>query len=102
LDDSSIDLIYADWVLEHVKDPTFFFSEIGRTLKPGGWFCARTPNRWGIIGLATTLIPNGMHTRILKHLQPERNDVDIFPTAYKANTIGQMKRLLPENEWRHL
>src|SRR5215471_16831803 len=40
--DASINLIYSDYVLEHVADPGAFFSEANRVLKPGGHICLRT------------------------------------------------------------
>ncbi|MBL9171619.1 MAG: class I SAM-dependent methyltransferase, partial [Verrucomicrobiales bacterium] len=34
-DDESFDLVFSDFVLEHVERPTFFLAEIYRVLKPG-------------------------------------------------------------------
>lgn len=99
LPDHSVDLIVCDWVLEHVANPTEFVAEVGRVLRPGGWFCARTPNRWGMIGLATNLIPNRAHKRLLAKLQPERESVDVFATTYRLNTIGQLRRAFPREAW---
>jgi SAM-dependent methyltransferase len=36
MDDASVDLCLADYVLEHVEDPDAFFSEVARVLRPGG------------------------------------------------------------------
>lgn len=44
IEDASVDLVLADYVLEHVGNPEQFFRETCRVLKPGGCFCARTPN----------------------------------------------------------
>lgn len=97
--DASFDLIYADWVLEHVDDPVQFVDEINRLLKPGGWFCARTPNRWGMTGIATNIIPNSLHVKLLERLQPGRQAVDVFPTRYRMNTIGKIVRYFPNSRW---
>jgi ubiquinone/menaquinone biosynthesis C-methylase UbiE len=43
LPNASVDVVICDWVLEHIDDPPGFVSELRRVLKPGGWFCARTP-----------------------------------------------------------
>lgn len=99
--DNYFDLIYSDWVLEHVDTPEKFAAEVYRVLKPGGWFCARTPNKWGIIGLGARLIPNSLHVRLLKVLQPERQSIDVFPTTYKMNTLGQIRRLFLKDSWNH-
>lgn len=99
--DDSFDLVYADWVLEHVENPEHFAAEALRVLKTGGWFCARTPNRWGMIGLATNLIPNSWHTRILRILQPNRKEIDVFPTTYRMNSLRRIARLFPRSHWNN-
>ena len=38
LEDNTIDVIIADWVLEHIENDIEFTSEIDRVLKPGGRF----------------------------------------------------------------
>lgn len=98
-EDASFDLIYSDWVLEHVEDPRAFAGEVRRLLKPGGWFCARTPNRWGLTGIVTNLIPNRFHNRILRYLQPDRRSEDVFPTAYKLNSRNQVRRYFSRESW---
>tara|TARA_B110001454_G_scaffold22559_1_gene22090 strand:- start:1528 stop:2262 length:735 start_codon:yes stop_codon:yes gene_type:complete len=87
LDDNSIDIIIADWVLEHVQDPLSFSSEVNRVLKPGGIFCARTPHKYKYVSLLARLIKNKYQSNLLKKIQPERNEIDIFPTVYKLNTL---------------
>ncbi len=92
LEDESIDLIVSDHVFEHIADPQLLREEFYRILKPGGWVCARTPNRWGYIGLGTNLVPNRFHTLVLKRLQRERKEVDVFPTTYRLNTRRAVRR----------
>ncbi len=99
--DQSFDLIFADWVLEHVDNPEDFEQNIYRLLKPGGWFCARTPNRFGITGIATNIIPNKLHTRFLSFLQPKRPAQDVFPTSYKLNTKRRIKRHFSRKKWEN-
>ncbi|MEC9356305.1 MAG: methyltransferase domain-containing protein [Pseudomonadota bacterium] len=101
MDDASVDLIISDYVLEHVDDPTFFSSEIDRILRPGGWLCARTPNRWGYIGLATTLVPNRWHVAVLRRAQPDRKSIDVFPTRYRMNTRSALRRCFPPARYLH-
>lgn len=97
--ESTFDLAYADWVLEHVEDPAAFAENVHRVLKPGGWFCARTPNRWGITGLGSRLVPNRIHSRLLRTLQPSREERDVFPTVYKLNTRRSVRRHFPAEKW---
>lgn len=101
LEDHSVDLVVSDMTFEHIADPAAVARELDRVIKPGGWLCALTPNRWGYIGLATNLIPNRWHVPLLRHLQPHRKVIDIFPTEYKLNTRRAIKRHFPEDRWRH-
>ena len=90
LDDSSIDCIVSDFVLEHVDDVKKFTSEINRILKPGGLFCARTPHARSYVAIISSLISNRYHSRLLQFIQPTRKEIDVFPTRYKLNSIDDL------------
>ena len=92
LEGNSMDIIVADWVLEHVQNPNEFISEIDRVLKPGGIFCARTPHKYKYVSLFASLIKNKIYLKLLKFIQPQRKERDIFPTAYKLNTLQTIRR----------
>ncbi len=97
----SVDLVVCDWVFEHVAEPDDFVREIGRILKPGGWVCARTPNRWGYVGIATNIVPNAKHQAVLSRVWPERSDVDVFPTVYRLNSKQALSRFFPAAVWEN-
>ncbi len=97
--DGTFDLIYSDWVIEHLHDPAAFAAEVRRVLKPGGWFCARTPNKWGYIALGARMVPERLEASILHRLQPGRQDRDVFPKRYRLNTLGAIKRAFPTSQW---
>lgn len=97
--DGEFDLVLSDWVLEHVTEPAQFASEVSRVLKPGGWFCARTPNRWGLTAMGARLIPSSQHHKVLRRLTPQRQEVDIFPTAYRLNTRSRIQKFFPARDW---
>jgi SAM-dependent methyltransferase len=99
--ENSVDLVVADWVLEHVQDPAHVAREIDRVLKPGGWFCARTPNRWGYVGMMVRLTPNANHKALLRHLQRCRSAEDVFPTVYRLNSVRDLRRYFSADRWRH-
>jgi SAM-dependent methyltransferase len=99
LSDSSVDIIVCDHVLEHVQDASDFAQEAWRVLRPGGWFCARTPLKWGYIGICTRLIPNSLHISMLRWLQPQRASKDVFPTVYRMNTFGAIGKLFSSDRW---
>jgi SAM-dependent methyltransferase len=99
LADNTVDLIFSDFCFEHLRSPEFVISELRRILTPSGWLCARTPNRWGYIGVGACLVPNQLHTRLLRSLQPTRNADDVFPTAYRLNTRRQLRAHFPISLW---
>lgn len=101
LADASVDMIVSDHTFEHLDDPAASAAEFHRVLKPGGWICARTPNRWSYVGLAVNAIPNSLHVRLLKTLQPGRKAVDVFPTRYRVNSFGALKARFPKSKWLH-
>jgi len=94
LEDESVDFIVCDWVLEHISDADLFFSEVNRVLKPGGYFCARTTNRWHYFAIGASLIPNKLHAKVVGYVQSSRRAEDVFPTVYKCNTRSSLKKLL--------
>lgn len=91
-EDERFDLIISRYVFEHIDDPQWAASELLRVLKPGGWICAVTPNKWGYIALGARLTPNRLHAKVLKLVQPWRIEKDVFPTAYKLNRPGDVRR----------
>lgn len=98
-EDGSFDVIIADYVLEHIPtdQAQVVAAELSRVLRPGGWLAARTPNRRGMIALGGRLVPNRQHHKVLRHLQPQREEQDVFPTAYAMNTRAALRRLFPDS-----
>ncbi len=91
-DDGSFDLVYSNWVFEHVANPDIVARELLRVVKPGGYICALTPNKWGYIAIAARLAGNRNHVSLLRRVQPNRKEFDVFPTLYRLNTPGMVKR----------
>ncbi|MFN3474839.1 MAG: class I SAM-dependent methyltransferase [Blastomonas sp.] len=103
LPDQSVDMIVSDYVLEHIVDVGLFCAEVDRVLKPGGWLCARTPHKYHFVSLMARIIKNSNHSRVLQFAQPGRKDLDVFPTAYKLNTLGDLKKNFPNyNDKSHI
>jgi SAM-dependent methyltransferase len=94
-DAGSFDFVVADHVLEHIApaDAPGIVAEFKRVVAPGGWVAARTPNKWGMIGIGARLVPNRLHVAVLRALQPGRLAEDVFPTRYAMNTRKDLKRL---------
>lgn len=97
----TFDLVYSDWVMEHVEKPARFVAEVDRVLKPGGWFCGRTPNKYGFIAMGSRMVPESLHGPVLKVLRPDRRDMDVFPTFYRLNTLGAVAKHFPVEKWRN-
>lgn len=100
LPDGSVDLVLADFVFEHIEDPLRCARELDRLLKPGGWICARTPNRWNYVAVVARLVPERFHESVLRRVQPERKREDVFPAYYRMNDRRTLSRLFPEPRWR--
>ncbi len=99
--DEYFDLILSDHAFEHVNDPTSVAAELDRVLRPGGWICARTPNRAGYIALGARLIPSSLHASVLSRVQPGRREVDVFPKCYRLNTRRALRRHFPPDRFEH-
>lgn len=97
--DASFDLVVANAVLEHIADPRACAAEIERVLRPGGWFCAWTPNRWSYYAIGARLLPERLHNKVLRQVSPGRQGQDIFPTHYRMNTRADLRRVFPAERW---
>src|SRR5262249_16837586 len=92
LEAASVDGIVSRSVMEHLSDPLSTYQEFSRVLKPGGWVILLTPNLWDYGSLVASLIPNRFHPMIVAKTEG-RAEMDTFPTYYRSNTSGAVKRL---------
>jgi 2-polyprenyl-3-methyl-5-hydroxy-6-metoxy-1,4-benzoquinol methylase len=92
--DASFDLITCNMVAEHLSDPSAIFQETSRVLAPGGTFMVHTPNTRNYLVfaniLAKKLLPRSL---VLKLVHDGREEEDIYPTYYRANNEGALRRL---------
>lgn len=58
-----------------------------------------TPDRFGYVGIVTSLLPSRWHGGLLGWLSPERAERDVFPTRYRINTLGAVRRHFPDPDW---
>lgn len=93
--DATFDVIVSDMTFEHIENPDAVARELLRVLVPGGYICARTPNRFGYVRLVSSLIPNSLHQAVLRYIQPERKSEDVFPAYYRLNSPSQLRRAFP-------
>lgn len=92
--DECADICLADFLLEHMEHPAAFFAECRRVLRPGGYVCLRTPNAFNYIALASRLIPNRLHAKVVGRVQEKRAAQDVFPTFYHCNTRRQITSMM--------
>jgi ubiquinone/menaquinone biosynthesis C-methylase UbiE len=85
-------LVVCDYVLEHIENPCHFFRELRRVLAPGGYYAIRTPNKWGYPAIIARCVPNRRHAALTP-----RQEHDVFPTVYRANTQRRIKQLAKQN-----
>ncbi|WRH76558.1 MAG: class I SAM-dependent methyltransferase [Sphingobium sp.] len=89
--DNSFDLIFSDNVFEHLEQPELVLKEAARVLKPGGRLLFKTPNRWHYMPLIARMTPHRFH-QFINRLRG-RDEVDTFPTVYRANTPHDVQEL---------
>jgi SAM-dependent methyltransferase len=92
-DDDFFDVIVSDVTFEHVVDAEGVAAELVRVIRPGGYICARTPNKYGYVALATRLVPNRLHVPLLKWVAPVKQAQDVFPTVFRMNSVRDIRRL---------
>ena len=90
--DASFDAVLASHVMEHLSQAERAMAEVARVLKPGGRFLLLTPNRFHYVPLVAGLLPQRLHVAFNRRRGVEERDV--FPTLYRANTAGRLRRLL--------
>ncbi len=85
----SFGVIFARYVLEHVRDPASVFKEFGRVLKPGGRLIVLTPSKYHYVSLLSRLTPHWFHEKVAA-LRGNPACV-VFPTRYAANSRSELE-----------
>jgi SAM-dependent methyltransferase len=88
-DDGSFDLVYANFVVEHLRRPEYTFREWRRVLRPGGRLVLLTSNRANPSMAVADRIPERLRLAI-KRRGAGAVERDVYPTAYLANTPGRL------------
>lgn len=96
LPESSVDIVVAEWVLEHLPNPDQAFREISRVLKPRGLFLFITPNLYSpmIIGgkILKSLLGEKKISQLVFFLTGRTAD-ETFCHHYLVNTKSQLRNL---------
>jgi ubiquinone/menaquinone biosynthesis C-methylase UbiE len=91
--DGSFDLVYSNFVVEHLERPPAAFAEWHRVLRPGGSVVVVTSNRSNPLMAAARLLPQGVRTAV-KGRGPGAEARDVFPVRYRANTPAALTEQL--------
>lgn len=83
--EDSFDLVYANFVVEHLKYPERGFAEWRRVLRPGGRLVLLTTNRASPLMTAGDKLPQRARLAI-KRRGAGAAERDVYPTLYLANT----------------
>jgi ubiquinone/menaquinone biosynthesis C-methylase UbiE len=92
-----VDVIFSEYVMEHVQDPPATLAEAFRVLKPGGALVWLAPNLWSYSGLLTRCTPFALHRWIVRLLEPSgrrRAATDVFPVYFRINSIPRVRASL--------
>lgn len=89
----SVDIVTAQWVMEHVADPDHFIHEISRVLKPGGVFIGMTTNAPSLFVSLTRLFPTRIKSLLRYFLLGYAVD-ETFKTEYRLNSESELRVLV--------
>lgn len=92
----SFDLVTANMVFEHLREPEHEIAEIWRLLADGGVMLLHTPNRWSFPTLFLQPIPQALKNLAALMLEG-RSKQDIFPTYYRINSAPAIRRLAEQS-----
>ena len=84
-DEDSFDLVYANFVVEHLNSPERCFAEWRRVLRPDGRLVLLTSNRASPLMAVGDLLPQRVRLAI-KRRGAGAAERDVYPARYLANT----------------
>jgi len=101
--DCSFDAAVSNHVMEHVEHPLEHLAEVQRVLRPGGIYFCRTINLMHYMPLGSKFVPRSWHVRVARHMRQSAPDAgDPFPTVYRGNTRGAVRRFCAQAGFRRL
>lgn len=91
--DAGFDLVYANFVVEHLARPAAAFAQWRRVLAPGGVLILLTSNRANPVLAGCDRVPHRARVAI-KRLGAGVAERDVIPVRYRANTPARLHALL--------
>lgn len=90
---NTFDVIFAEYVFEHLEHPDRVLGELRRVLKPGGTILILTPNLYSYKTLAAKLTPQWFHVAVGRHRYGPGHEADMYPTLYRCNSPEAFDRI---------
>ena len=97
--DASFDFVSANMVFEHLVKPEITVRELARVTRPGGRILVHTVNGLHYLAWIARLTPHRFHQWIVERTEG-RAGKDVYPTQYRANTVGRLRRLFEDTGCR--
>ena len=95
LGSGSVDLVIADWVVEHFPRPRAVVAEVARVLRPGGLFAFRTGNLRHYSYAIGSVTPHWFHRLVANPARGLPRDAgDPYPTYYRMNTPRAIRAVM--------
>lgn len=97
--DGAFNLVTTSFVAEHLERPGDVFAEIARVSRRGGRLVVFTPNLFNYGMLVAAATPYRFHLWFKKvsyyfaRGDWTEHEEDMFPTFYRANSVGTLRRL---------
>jgi SAM-dependent methyltransferase len=92
-DDGSFDLVYANFVVEHLRHPEVTFREWRRILRPSGGLVLLTSNASNPYLAGARVLPERVRV-VAKRVGPGVATRDVFPASYRANKPKTLRAML--------
>lgn len=88
---SSFDIIIANYVVEHIGEPTEFVQEMARILRSRGVLTIIAPNVQSPMPLMTKVVSHKWQKRIKKYFTREE---EAYPVYYRLNTVSVLNQTM--------
>src|SRR6185436_2496192 len=88
--DRTFDVIFSEYVFEHLADPLTVLKEMRRVLKPGGVILILTPNYFSYKTVAARFTPQWFHILAGRHRYGRGHEQDMYPTRFLCNTRSRV------------
>ncbi len=102
--DSSVDVAFSYFVIEHIEQPSRFAEQLLRILKPNGVFIAATVSGKCLFAKAATAFRRlGIDEMVLRlsHGSSKTDDYH-YPTTYLLNTVRDYHAIASANPWTEI